>query len=123
VSIGVGDVVRTRAGHVRQVTSVLDGGRARSYALMPLVGSPGRRSYAETVTLVRTWELAAVYAYTGDVRRRHEQGRADAAASALDAAVRLFALAERRGEDGAGELEAARRALSLAALILTRDDA
>src|SRR5690606_24902806 len=59
-ALAAGDVVRTRTGSLRVVTRVfVPVGAARpTYALRPLAQTGrARRSYAETVTLVRTAEL------------------------------------------------------------------
>lgn len=121
MSIYVGDLVRTRAGHERVVTSILDGGRHRTYALAPLPGAVGRRSYAETVVLIRTAQLRLVYACIGEAKARHEQGRTDAAVRSLEHAQRTYLDAMRRGEDGPGALDAGRQALALAYAIVSRD--
>lgn len=122
MSIGIGDVVRTRAGHVRQVTSVSDYGRTRSYALMPLVGSPGRRSHAESVRLVRTFELTFTLRHLDDAVRRARQDAPELARAALHDARLWLVKARERGQDSAGELESASRHVATVAARLERGE-
>lgn len=121
--IGIGDVVRTRAEHVRQVTGVSDYGRTRSYALMPLAGSPGRRSHAESVRLVRTFELTFALRHLDDaVRRARQDDAPELARAALHDARLWLVKARERGQDSAGELESASRHIATVAARLERGE-
>jgi len=115
-ALAAGDVVRTRTGSLRVVTRVFVpvGADRPTYALRPLSQTGrARRSYAETVTLVRTAELARFYYLLDDAGRR-ERRDAGSGRFVLAHARRALEAARDRAMDGRGELAAAARSYRLA---------
>ena len=107
MSVIVGDVVRTAAGHYRVVTHVDRSGRSTTYSLTPLPGSPGRRSYAERVTFVRSFELTACLRILTRAGRQVNHTPRDVLERDLEHARRYLKAARLAARDGAGELDAA----------------